>query len=72
MTIEVVCMWCGRLKISTPSGDQWVVREPMRLPVSHGICPECLELHHPEDDGCAVCGDSREPDGWTCLGCGSV
>jgi hypothetical protein len=27
---------------------------------------------HPSAPGCAVCGDTREGDGWECLGCGSV
>jgi hypothetical protein len=126
-------MWCGRLKV----GDQWKVEDPPALPVSHGICPDCLAEHHPEDaeeqrrdaikakvaelkerqswfdeqdwqywelkdlmadltggrpsitycrpaslqafldglpakSGCVVCGDTREPDGWLCLGCGTV
>ena len=45
--LPVVCAWCGCLQV----GDNWKVEDPPTLPVSHGICPECLQLHYPEDAG---------------------
>lgn len=42
-TMLIECAWCGRER----RGERWrkirIPRIGKRPPVSHGICPECLE-----------------------------
>jgi len=47
----IMCMYCQRTQRHPPTGADWVrvaayiIKRPTR--VSHGLCPECLEKHHP-------------------------
>jgi len=49
----VMCMYCKRSQRHPPSGPQWVEVEEFianrPVKVSHGLCPECLEKHHPAE-----------------------
>ncbi len=44
-----VCQHCYRIKnIAGEFPDSYLDRETMAGGVSHGICPKCIPIHHPE------------------------
>lgn len=51
-TLVCMCAWCRRYK----SGDEWLPMQPhFPSPITHCICPECVEKHMGELEFSSKC-----------------